>query len=153
MITLQVGLGDRSYPILIEDGCLQKIGADLAERRVANGYCVIADDRVAELYGEKLLDSLAAADVKAELLQFPRGEASKTLQTIADLASRLAGKGMGRKDGLIALGGGVSGDIAGFLAATYMRGIPFVQVPKDRGRHSGRKKSRRGLLSTQGRLY
>jgi len=129
MITLEVGLGDRSYPIFIDDGHLKKIGADLSERRVGDTYCIIADDRVAELYGDKLLDSLADAGIKSELLQFPRGEASKTLQTISELASRLAGKGLGRKDGLIALGGGVTGDITGFLAAIYMRGIPFVQVP------------------------
>ncbi len=129
MITLHVGLGDRSYPIFIGNGCLQKVGIDLNERKVADTYCVIADDHVAELYGDKLLASLAVADIKAELLQFPRGEASKTIQTMSDMASRLAKMGMGRKDGLIALGGGVTGDITGFLAAIYLRGIPFVQVP------------------------
>lgn len=129
MITLHVGLEDRSYPILIEEGCLQKVGADLAERRLADYYCVVADNRVAELYGDVLMRSLAEAGIRAECIQFPRGEASKTLQTIADLASGLAKKGFGRKDALIALGGGVTGDITGFLAASYMRGIPFVQIP------------------------
>ena len=129
MITLHVGLEERSYPLLIEEGCLRKVGSDLAERRIANYYCVIADSRVAELYGEGLLSSLADAGIHAELLQFPRGEASKTLQTVGELASQLARKGFGRKDGLIALGGGVTGDITGFLASAYMRGIPFVQIP------------------------
>lgn len=129
MITLHVGLEDRTYPILIEEGVLQNVGADLADRRIANYYCVVADDRVAELYGDQLMHSLAGAGIHAELIQFLRGEASKTLQTVADLASRLAKKGFGRKDGLIALGGGVTGDITGFLAASYMRGIPFVQIP------------------------
>jgi 3-dehydroquinate synthase len=129
MMPLHVGLGDRSYPIFIEDGFLQKVGADLAERKIANTFCVIADDRVAELYGAGLLQTLAGAGLQAELLVFSRGEASKTLLTIADLAGQLARKGFGRKDGLIALGGGVTGDITGFLAASYMRGIPFVQIP------------------------
>jgi 3-dehydroquinate synthase len=129
MIKLHVGLEDRSYPILIEEGYLQKVGVDLAERRIANCYCVVADDRVAELYSDELMHSLTEAGIHAELIQFPRGEAGKTLQTVADLASALAKKGFGRKDGLIALGGGVTGDITGFLAATYMRGIPFVQIP------------------------
>ena len=129
MITLEVGIVDRSYPIRIEEGCLQKVGSDLAERRVANYYCIIADNRVAELYGDELLHSLAGAGIHAECIQFPRGEASKTLATVAGLASQLAHKGFGRKDGIIALGGGVTGDIAGFLAASYMRGIPFIQIP------------------------
>ena len=129
MITLHVGLEDRSYPIFIEEGYLQKVGIDLAERRIANYFCVIADDRVAELYGDGLMRSLADAGIRAELIEFPRGEASKTLSTVADLASKLAKKGLGRRDGLIALGGGVTGDITGFLAASYMRGIPFVQIP------------------------
>ena len=129
MITLDVGLGERSYPLLIEEGCLRKVGSDLAERRIANYYCVIADSRVAGLYGESLLGSLTEAGIHAELLQFPQGEASKTLQTVGELASQLARKGFGRKDGLIALGGGVTGDITGFLASSYMRGIPFIQIP------------------------
>lgn len=129
MITLTVGLGDRSYPIFIEEGCLDKVGTDLAKRNIAKFYCIIADDRVAGLYGKRLLDSLAEAGIKAELISFPEGESSKTLQTVADLASRLADKGMGRRDALIALGGGVTGDLTGFLAATYMRGVPFVQIP------------------------
>jgi 3-dehydroquinate synthase len=129
MKKLRVGLGDRAYDILIQDGLLDAIGADIRGRRIAKRFAVIADDRVAELLGGKLLDSLAAAQVAAELVTFPHGEASKNLATVAGLASRLAQLGLDRKDGLIALGGGVTGDITGFLAAIYMRGIPFVQIP------------------------
>ncbi|MDR3629412.1 MAG: 3-dehydroquinate synthase [Desulfocapsaceae bacterium] len=129
MIHLQVGLEERSYPIFIEEGCLQRVGPDLAERKIANRYCVVADNYVAELYGDRLMGSLADAGLPAELITFPRGEANKTLQTVGALASRMAGKGFGRKDGLLALGGGVTGDITGFLAASYMRGIPFIQIP------------------------
>ncbi|MEN8190497.1 MAG: 3-dehydroquinate synthase [Thermodesulfobacteriota bacterium] len=127
--TLQVGLGERSYPIYIEDGVLARVGADLAERKIGNRYVIIADDHVARLYGHTLLSSMADAGLSAELVTFPEGEASKNLQLYAELCSRLAGLGLDRKGCLIALGGGVTGDMTGFLAATYMRGIPFVQVP------------------------
>ncbi|MGB3212713.1 MAG: 3-dehydroquinate synthase [Desulforhopalus sp.] len=129
MLELQVGLGDRSYPILIEKGCLQKVGGDLLNRNIAKRYGVVADDLVADLYGDVVMESLRTAGIQAELLSFPNGEANKTLQTIGDLAGKLARLGFDRKDALIGLGGGVTGDITGFLASSYMRGIPFVQIP------------------------
>lgn len=129
MKQIQVGLGERSYPILIAAGLLADIGRDLRERNIAKRYVVVADDRVADLFGGQLFDSLRKADIAADLVTFPHGEASKNLATIATLASRLAQLGVDRKDGLIALGGGVTGDITGFLASAYMRGIPFIQVP------------------------
>ena len=84
---------------------------------------------MAELYGAKLMDSLTAAGIKAELFTFPHGEKNKTVGTIGTLASKLARSGFDRYDAILAFGGGVTGDIAGFLASSYMRGIPFVQVP------------------------
>ncbi len=129
MSVLQIELGDRSYPIVIQSGYLKEIGKDLQDRKVGNRYCVIADDHVAGLHGGDFMESLNAAGIAAELLTFPRGESSKTLQTIGDLAGRLTRLGFDRKDALIGLGGGVTGDLTGFLASTYMRGIPFVQVP------------------------
>jgi 3-dehydroquinate synthase len=129
MIELLVGLGERAYPILIEKGLLTRLGHDLRQRAVANRYGVVADSKVAGLFGEEVLDTLRAVSIQADLLTFPEGEASKNLATIGQLASRLAQLGYDRRDGLIALGGGVTGDITGFLAASYMRGIPFVQIP------------------------
>ncbi len=126
---VNVGLGERSYPILIKKNLIAGIGLDLQQRNIAKRYGVISDDYVAELYGDKLMASLRQAGIEAELITFPRGEASKHLETIAALASTLANRGFDRKDCLIALGGGVTGDITGFLAGIYMRGIPFVQVP------------------------
>ena len=126
---LDVGLGDRSYPIFIEDGIMERIGADLAKRDIASRYVVISDDYVAKLYGSTLMATLEQAGIDAELLTFPRGEASKNLQVFANLSSKLAQMGIDRKSGLIAFGGGVTGDLTGFLAASYMRGIPFVQIP------------------------
>ncbi len=129
MSQLQVGLGDRAYPIIIKEGCLQEVGRDLAQRAIAKKFCVVTDNHVADLYADILLKSLASEGVKAELISFPQGEANKNLSTIADLSSAMAQRKFDRKDGIIALGGGVPGDIAGFLASSYMRGIPFVQVP------------------------
>lgn len=126
---LTVGLGDRSYPIFIEDGIMANIGTDLAKRKIASRYVVLSDDHVAKLYGATLMATLKEAGIKAELLTFARGEISKNLQVFADLSSKLAQMGIDRSSGIIALGGGVTGDLAGFIAATYMRGIPFVQVP------------------------
>jgi len=114
---------------MIREGLLADIGADLKKKNIAKRYAIIADDHVATLFGGTLLDSLASAGLDCELITFARGEASKHLRTIADLASQLAQKGVDRKDALIALGGGVTGDMTGFLAASYMRGISFIQVP------------------------
>ncbi len=129
MAELHVGLGNRSYPIHIEQGCLERIGSDLAKKNIGNRYAIISDTNVTKLYGDKLLDILKNAGVKAKLFPFPAGEQSKTLFTLEALASRLAHAGFDRQDAIIALGGGVTGDLAGFLASSYMRGIPFVQVP------------------------
>lgn len=129
MKIIDVGLGKRSYPIMVGAGLLREVGRDLRQRAVAKRYVVIADDRVAALYGKTLIDSLTGNGISCDLLTFPRGEASKNMATIARLASSLAQLGVDRKDCLVALGGGVTGDITGFVAAIYMRGIPFVQVP------------------------
>ena len=129
MKKIQVGLGERSYPIMIQAGLLAGIGDDLRQRSPADRYVVIADQHVADLYGEQLLSSLDRGGLEAELLTFPRGEGSKNLATITDLARSLARLGLDRKGCLVGLGGGVTGDITGFLAAIYMRGISFVQVP------------------------
>ena len=127
--TVIVGLGERSYPIRISSGLMAEIGADLRQRKIGTKYGIIADDTVAELYGEQCMQSLEAAGLRAELIIFPHGEANKHTGTVTALASELAQRGFDRGDALLALGGGVTGDITGFLAAVYMRGIPFVQVP------------------------
>lgn len=129
MRQIQVGLGDRAYPIKIKKELLPEVGERLTRNGVANRYVVVADEYVAGLFADRLLRSLKKAGLEVFLVTFPRGEGSKHLSTIGDLSSKLANLGIDRKDGLIALGGGVTGDITGFLAAIYMRGIPFVQIP------------------------
>ncbi|MDY0389441.1 3-dehydroquinate synthase [Desulfobulbus oligotrophicus] len=127
--TIEVGLGERSYPIAIGPGVLSQIGGLLKTAGIAGRYGIISDDRVAALYGNTVLAALVENGVRADLFTFPHGEASKCLQTVEELAGRLAASGFDRTSGLIALGGGVVGDITGFLASIYMRGIPFVQIP------------------------
>lgn len=129
MAELHVGLGNRSYPIHVEQGCLERIGSDLARRNIGNRYAIIADMNVTRLYGDRLVNIMTQAGLKAQLFPFPAGEKSKTLFTFEALASRLTLAGYDRHDAIIALGGGVTGDLAGFLASAYMRGIPFIQVP------------------------
>ena len=129
MAEVQVGLGKRSYPIYVERGVLDAVGADLARRAIGNRYAIITDTNVQKLYGEQLVTSMTDAGLDAKLFPFPAGEKSKTLFTVEALASRMAMAGFDRHDAIVALGGGVTGDIAGFLASAYMRGIPFVQVP------------------------
>lgn len=129
MAKITVGLGERSYPILIEAGCLDNIGAQIASMAIGNRYAIIADEYVAELYGKRVQESLKENNISYELFTFPRGEISKTLATMGSLASQMATARFDRKDAIIALGGGVTGDVAGYLASSYMRGIPFVQVP------------------------
>ncbi len=129
MLHVDVGLGDRAYPILIEQGVLDQVGDTLKNNVVGKRYFIVADSQVAQLYGDQLLASLEKAAIPAQLITFPAGEENKNLATITELSSRLAQLGCDRKDALIALGGGVTGDITGFLAAIYMRGIPFVQIP------------------------
>jgi 3-dehydroquinate synthase len=129
MKELTVGLDERSYPIIIRQGLLDEIGNELQRKPFAKRYGIIADDHVAALFGERLLSSLRNNDIEVEMITFPHGEGSKNLATVAELSSNLARLGFDRKDGLLALGGGVTGDITGFVAACYMRSIPFAQVP------------------------
>ena len=129
MVTLQVGLDSRSYPIRIEAGCLGRVPEELAQSHKASRYCIVADDNVAALYGNGLLARIRDNGLTADLLSFPHGEENKNLDTIARLVSASAQLGLDRKSMFIALGGGVSGDITGFLASIYMRGVPFIQIP------------------------
>lgn len=129
MKKLVVGLGDRSYSIIIDNNCLARIGEDLAKRKIGNKYCIIADETVAGLYGKTVINSLTQHGMAVELITFPAGEKSKNIDMFGRLTRSLAQKKIDRKDAVIALGGGVTGDLAGFVAASYMRGIPFIQIP------------------------
>ena len=120
---------DASYDVIVGRGVLKDLPALLKDRCPAHSYAVIADQRVAELHARPLMASLAAAGLDATLFPFTAGEWNKTRQTWSELTDALLAAHVGRDGAVIAFGGGVAGDLAGFVAATYLRGIPFVQVP------------------------
>ncbi len=120
---------DRSYDILIDRALLARVPALLAEHCPAPTYALISDSHVARLYGEPLAAALRGAGMSAELFTFPAGEWNKTRETWTALCDRLLAAHVGRDGAVVAVGGGVTGDVAGFVAATYHRGIPWVQVP------------------------
>ncbi|MGE5745363.1 MAG: iron-containing alcohol dehydrogenase, partial [Gemmatimonadota bacterium] len=120
---------DASYDILIDRGILDRLPALLAEHCPAAAYAVIGDSHVAKVYGERVTTSLRAAGKVAELLTFPAGEWNKTRDTWTALCDRMLAAHVGRDGAVLAVGGGVTGDLAGFVAATYYRGVPWVQVP------------------------
>jgi len=118
-----------SYEICIGNDILDRVALLIAKRNFADNYFVIADSNVASLYGKRLTTVLSDMNLTAELLEFPAGESSKTMTTILSLVDTLMQRGADRTSGLIAFGGGVTGDITGFAASIYMRSIPFIQIP------------------------
>lgn len=102
---------------------------ELKKLKFGEKYCIVTDSTVEKLFGIKILKSLRENGIKAEMISFSPGETHKNLKTIEKLASKMAKKGFNRKDAIIALGGGVVGDIGGFLASIYMRGISYIQIP------------------------
>ncbi len=120
---------DNSYEILIGEGLVKQIAGDLAENSIAHSYALVTDSNVADLYGVKLLSDLGNVLPQVSMITFPAGEQNKTREIKSFIEDRMLESGFGRDSSVIALGGGVAGDIAGFVAATYMRGIPCIQVP------------------------
>jgi 3-dehydroquinate synthase len=124
--TVTVDLGERSYPIVIGSGLLDG-GFNLAEFIRGSDCLVASNNTVAPLYYEKLLPNLAGRDVAS--VNLPDGEEYKTVPTMQTIIDGLVEAGANRDTTVIALGGGVVGDIAGFAAACYLRGVNFIQVP------------------------
>ena len=130
MKEIQVALGEKSYWIKIAAGLLAAAGDEI--RRVlpqTEKIAVITDSNVSPLYGERLRKSLEMAGFSVTVWEFPAGEESKNLAVLGRLYEGLAAAGLTRSDAIVALGGGVTGDMAGLAAATYLRGIAFIQIP------------------------
>ena len=119
----------RSYPVRIEKGLLDKAGELIRERTVAKRACIVTGEHVVKLYGERLQRSLEQAGFQVLRFIHHSGEQNKTLETYGELMGLLARSGMTRSDLLVSLGGGVTGDLTGFAAATWQRGVDFVQIP------------------------
>lgn len=129
MRSVQVPLGNRSYQIEVDGGLLKSLGRRCAELGLGRRCAVLSDSTVAPLYAETALKALKKAGFEAVTITFPAGEKAKALKHVEAAYDQLAGHRLERKSFVVALGGGVVGDLAGFVAATYLRGIPFVQVP------------------------
>ncbi|HLI67845.1 MAG TPA: 3-dehydroquinate synthase [Caulobacteraceae bacterium] len=127
--TIRVGLGSRAYDVVIGTGLIDAVGARVAPLAKGGRAAVVVDETVADLHGERLLASLNGAGVRTTMLVIPPGEASKSFDGLEDLLDRLLDCQLERGDLIVALGGGVVGDLAGFAAAIYKRGIDFVQIP------------------------
>ena len=115
-----------SYRVYVEPGALDRLPLYIQEQLPGRRVVVIADSQVHNIYRS---GQWGSAPWSGEFLTFEPGEKSKTRESWAELTDQLTQRGFGRDAGLVALGGGVTGDLAGFVAATYMRGVPYLQVP------------------------
>jgi 3-dehydroquinate synthase len=129
MQTLSVNLGDRSYPIYVGDGILVRAGEFLAQAGLNGKVAIISNPTVAQLYLDPIHDALTHAGFEVTPVLVPDGEEHKDLKSLVSIYDRLIADRFDRKSCILALGGGVVGDLAGFAAATYLRGIPYIQVP------------------------
>ena len=128
-MVIPVDLGPRSYTIIVEPGILGGVGTRLRELRVGSRVAVISDASVLRLHGNAVTKSLEAAGFAVTVVEVPEGEAAKTLRVAEQCWEALLGAGIDRTSTVLALGGGAVGDLAGFVAASYMRGVNFVPLP------------------------
>ncbi|MGH7845066.1 MAG: 3-dehydroquinate synthase family protein, partial [Candidatus Binatia bacterium] len=127
--SLTVNLGSRSYPIHIGTGFLSRTGELLASLLAGKKVGIITNSTVGQIYLEPLQTSLKGLDLEVSTILVPDGEKHKNLKTLATVYDQLIAARFERGSVLIALGGGVVGDLAGFAAATFLRGVPYIQIP------------------------
>jgi 3-dehydroquinate synthase len=127
--TVKVALGERSYSIEIGGKLLATLGQRCVDLGLGKRCAIITDRRVGPLYAKAAVASLKKAGFESHVITVPSGEKAKSLTVVGQCYDELAAQRMERKSFVVALGGGVVGDLAGFVAASYLRGIPFVQVP------------------------
>ena len=130
--SLRVGVPGQepaAYEVRVQRGGFDDLATLCLRAAPAHRYAIIADSRVAALYGQRALAAFEREGNPAQLFAFPAGEWNKTREEWARLSDEMLAAGLGRDAVVVALGGGVTGDLAGFVAATYMRGLPLVQVP------------------------
>jgi 3-dehydroquinate synthase len=127
--TVNVPLGNRSYDIKIGDGLLGRLGEECVHLELGKACAIISDRNVAPRFGKAAGRSLSKVGFDPVLITMPAGETAKSLKSVHVCYDQLAARRLERKSFIVALGGGVVGDLAGFVAATYLRGVAFVQVP------------------------
>jgi len=126
---VRVALADRSYEIEIGAALLDNVGSRLASLRKVTHVVVITDDNVSWPHGERAVTSLQQAGLRADMLTVPAGEGSKSIDAADELWNDMLELGADRRTVVLAIGGGVVGDLAGFVAAGFARGLAFVQIP------------------------
>ena len=127
--TVKVVAASGNYEVRIGPGQLDALGSSVRSLTAAKRCVLVSGENVFPLYGERALQSLRRSGLEAAELVFPAGENTKSLERYGELLNFLAEQKLNRSDCLVALGGGVTGDLTGFAAATYQRGIPYIQVP------------------------
>ena len=129
MKKIRVQLGERSYDIVLGNSILDGIGEELKAFHLSPKIAIVSNPTVFSLYGERVSDSIRNAGFDSFTVTIPDGEEHKNLATLQQIYNELLRYRLDRQSAVVALGGGVVGDIAGFAASTYMRGIPYIQVP------------------------
>lgn len=127
--TIPVDLGDRSYDIVVGVGLLSSLGERLKKATNCRRAMLITDSNVGPLYADAVIQSLAIEGIEADCATVPAGDESKSLSQAAVLYERLAARRHERGEPIVSLGGGMVGDLAGFIASTWVRGVPFIQCP------------------------
>ena len=126
---LKVDLKDRSYQIIIEKGLINRVSEEISRVYKGKKIFIITDDNVNKYYGGKISEELKKNGFEVNLLSLKPGEETKNFNTLPIVYDELLDFNLTRSDLIIALGGGVIGDLAGFVASTYLRGVDFVQIP------------------------
>ena len=129
MANVSLSLGPESYEVHVSNGALESIGYLCSNARLEGKAAIITDTNVGPLYAERVRLSLEDSGFTTSLHSFPAGEAQKNLATVEEIICEMVTEGHDRTSFVVALGGGVVGDMAGFIASIYYRGIPFVQIP------------------------
>lgn len=129
MRKVEIFTGPHRYEVLVGAGLLEDIGALVRQKLNAKRCAIVADGNVARLFGEVVVESLRLSGFNAELIAIPAGEETKSMAQAAALCEKLSAIGLDRSSFLVSLGGGVVGDLAGFVASIYFRGIPYVSIP------------------------
>lgn len=129
MPTVFIDLAEKSYEVHVDNGLLPKAGELMRQKGISQNIALISNETVFTLYGSPLIHSLEQQGFRVTPFVIPPGEQTKSLSQAERISNDMASKGFDRKSAIVALGGGVIGDLAGFIASIYYRGIPFVQIP------------------------
>lgn len=129
MTNVSIRAGSRAYDVIVGSGLLDAIGSTIAQKISERRCAVVSDENVARLFAERAVESLRREKIESNLITVPAGEKSKSLEQVEAVCEQMVRAGLDRQSFVVALGGGVVGDLAGFIASIFHRGISYVQVP------------------------